>query len=153
MPFFFYQVEYLFLESTWKYVWRHAKRVVTREPLRNGERKCKSKIEDERGWDRERRGSQVVTSAPYGKMQKGATVNWTRHTNSSSFSSSQEYRVSFSSGWLFKLLRRRGAKLTTELKNTYIFIMIKVSVNFFWIMWLFYKLMYLLSWLIINMSI
>lgn len=66
------------------------------------------------GGIRGRREGQVVTSAPYGKMQKGATVNWTRHTNSSSFSSSREYRVFFFflAGSLNS--QKKGAKLTSS---------------------------------------
>lgn len=117
--------------------------------LRNGERKCKTTIVDEKGWNRGRREGQVVTSAPYGKMQKGATVNWTRHTNSSSFSSSQECRISFSSSWLFKL-SEEGCKTDdrTQKQEESTFLKIIRIIR------IFYRLMHLsLSRLIISIRI
>lgn len=66
-----------------------------------------------------------MTLAPYGKMQKGAIINWTRHTNSSSFfffARAEIFRVSFSSAWLFKLSEEECKTDDRPRKHMYLYV-------------------------------
>lgn len=71
-----------------------------------------------------------MTLAPYGKMQKkNATVNWTCHTNSSSFSSLSIVFLFLLAGSLNS--QKEDVELMTELRNICIFLVTKMSVSFF----------------------